>query len=126
MSNFLRQGVNCRHSTPPEPLAARFVMGMRFELGAQVHCLHLFGRIKRCLGSRVKARRNILTRESHRLEVLLRQLVVEVLLKIALRKLAKRREYRRWIQQSLPKRRFLQVWLRRRPSLWPHRLGRQS
>lgn len=59
------------------------------ELGAQIHCLQLFSGIKRGLGPRMKARRNVLTRETHSREVLLRELVVEILLRRESHKLAK-------------------------------------
>ena len=62
---------------------------MLLELGAQVHGLQLLGRVNDCLSSRVKARRNVLSGESHRLEVLLRQLVIEILLQRELHKLAR-------------------------------------
>ena len=51
-----------------------------FTLSAQVNCLQLLGRVEGGRGSRMEVRRNILARESHGLEVPLRQLVVEILL----------------------------------------------
>jgi hypothetical protein len=50
------------------------------ELDAQIHCLQLLSGIKRGLSPRMKARRHVLTRKTHSLEVLLRQLMVEILL----------------------------------------------
>lgn len=44
---------------------------MLLELGAQVHCLQLFGGSKGCLSSGAKARRNILPRKADGLEVFL-------------------------------------------------------
>ena len=58
----------------------RVILIITLELGAQIHCVRLCGGIKGCLSSRVKARPNVLTREPHSLEVLLRQLMVEILL----------------------------------------------
>ena len=64
----------------PEVFATQVLMIILLKLAAQVHGLHLLGRIKGCLSPRVKARRNVLACKSHSLEVLLRQLVVKVLL----------------------------------------------
>ena len=58
----------------------RVILIMPLELGAQIHCLQLLARIKGCISFRVNTRRDVLTREPHSLEVLLRQLMVEILL----------------------------------------------
>lgn len=59
------------------------------ELGAQVHSLQLFNRASGCLSPRVKIRRNVPPPKPHGLEVLPRQLVVEILLRSEKDKLAK-------------------------------------
>lgn len=79
MSSHLRPAGD-HDKTCSDVLFLRVILIMPLELGAQIHCLQLFGGIKGCLSSRVKARRNVLTRESHSLEVLLRQLMVKILL----------------------------------------------
>lgn len=79
MRNHLRQAGD-HDKTCSDALFLRVILIMPLELGAQIHCLQLCGGIKWCLSSRVKARRNVLTREPHSLEVLLRQLMVEILL----------------------------------------------
>lgn len=76
-----------------QALVLRVVLAMPLKLGAQIHCLQPFGRIKGGLGSRVEARRNVLARKSHGLEVLLRQLMVEILLQIELHESAKGHNY---------------------------------
>lgn len=65
---------------PSKCAGLQAITNMFLELGAQIHRLQLLGGIKWCLSSRAKAWRNVFPRESHRLEVCLRQLVVEILL----------------------------------------------
>lgn len=66
---------------------------MLVELSAQIHGLQLFDRANGCLGPRVKVRRNVPSPEPHSLEVLPRQLVVEILLQSGVDKLAKCHDY---------------------------------
>lgn len=79
MSSRLRQAGD-HDKICSDALFLRVILIMPLELGAQIHCVRLCGGIKGRLSSRVKARRNVLTREPHSLEVLLRQLMVEILL----------------------------------------------
>lgn len=93
MSNHLHQGVERRLSIPFELLSIRNVPTMLLELGAQIHSLQLFGRSKGCLSSGVKVRRNVPPPTPYSLEVVRRQLVVEILLQSEIDKLAKCRDY---------------------------------